>query len=119
MSQKLSNAELLGVPHKWQELNALWEKKKMPQKNFCKIHGISYGQFTNWRSRIVNARSKQQAQQRFGAVTLAESTPDEQALPTATEAIKINFPDGTIVSLPISLDEKALLVILSALRGNT
>lgn len=119
MTIQSTNGPLSTIPQQWQELNALWEQKKLPQKNFCKIHGVDYKQFISWRSKIVNAKSKIQKHQRFAEVALteAESTSSQPA-PTM-DTIKICFPNGTSVHIPSGLDEKKLILLLSSLRGES
>ena len=117
MTAKSTNDPLSAIPQEWQNLNALWEKKKLPQKNFCKIHGVDYSQFIGWRAKIVNAKNKIQKQHRFAEIvaTETESTPTQPAY--STDAIRINFPDGISVHIPCELDEKKILLLLSSLRG--
>jgi len=119
MTKNPTHASLSAIPTQWQELNVLWEQNKLPQKNFCKIHGVDYKQFISWRGKIVNARGKMQKQKQFAEVSVLEPTMSSTSTSPPIPAIKICFPDGTSVHIPSELGEQKLLLLISSLRGES
>jgi hypothetical protein len=86
----------------WSALVDVCQASGQTQKSFCEAQGLSYRQFTQWKSRLkLKPATESDDSPRFTPVRLT-STP--LPTPVTTHAIQVSLPSGIQVSLSSEAD---------------
>jgi hypothetical protein len=99
----------------WRKINQEWEKTKEPQKQFCKKHNITYDAFIYWRAKLVKPSINKTNRVHFQQIKVSSAHPVSSA--QIQQTIKIIFPGNIVVTIPIDIDEQALIKLFKSLQG--
>ena len=94
----------------WERINALWEKDKKPQKQFCAELGINYTSFSYWRYTL--SKDKQQVDTHEGFALARTASPIAKQMHTVPIPIKVSYRNGVVINLCCDLNK----IRLSELR---
>jgi hypothetical protein len=100
-------------PKDWPAIIRAWESSGIPQKQFCKTHGLSYTAFVYHRMQLNK--------QKNGAspllpVQLIQPRQPAMAAP-ASNCCVVQWPNGVRLTVPSGVDAITLKMLLTTLEG--
>ena len=103
----------------WQEICNLWQASGESIKRFCEKRGLKKNTFVYWRGKFINEERQAKASAKsntFLPLNIKPSTMSEIHTTTAFIAsIKIQTPQGYVLSLPLEIEIKVLEKLLQLL----
>ena len=85
----------------WQSLFERWKTSPLPQHEFCKAEGITYGLFSKKRA-ILNRKMNQPAQSNLSTLPFLPIEAPQYAAPKSLcpKMIEIQLPHGVVLRIP-------------------
>jgi hypothetical protein len=109
----------------WREIIAEWEKGNESQTKFCKDRGLNKNTLCYWRGKFRRKSDKSikpvkspQTPAKLVPVKLFPSASSKPGMPLSTHAIKLQTPQGYLLSMPNDVGVEFIVRLLQRLGGS-
>ncbi len=98
--------------HNWPELFKQWESSGLPQKEFCRIHALSYANFVHHRVQLKKAQKTA-----VSPWLPVKQVPHPLDLSPTSMGFTVKWPNGVCLCVPLQADAPTLQILLTHLGG--